>query len=121
MSALHGDAYYPTYSIPISFGYDLFCAHYCNFTVQDPKTIKRYQDVIENGYSYNIYIDGLPSSYQSETECVLFVSLILSNKTLYLLTIGSNRFVLMLHSLFLVTQLVLVIGVVYPLEIRNRI
>jgi hypothetical protein len=42
-------------------------------------------------------------------------------KTLYLLTIGSNRFVLMLRSFFLVKQLVLITGVAYPLEIRGRI
>jgi hypothetical protein len=76
MSALHGDAYYPANSISLTFGYDLFCAKSCTYTLEDSTSLQAYKHLVENEYSYNIYIDALPASYQTETECV-FVTLIL--------------------------------------------
>ena len=65
--ALHGDSFHPIPSISINFGYDMYCAIACDVVVQPT-----WNDTILKGYSYNLYLDGLPAIYTSETEYVSY-------------------------------------------------
>jgi hypothetical protein len=76
ITALHGNAYHPLNDvISLTFGYDLFCVPACAFpglsTEDAEKKEFRYWNYIQNLYNYNIYVDGLPAAYKSETEYVL--------------------------------------------------
>jgi Endomembrane protein 70 len=72
ISKLHGDAYYPINSISIQFGYDVFCATACTVRMQPNQT---WTNKVQQDYLYNIYLDGLPAIYRTETEYVsLFCS-----------------------------------------------
>jgi hypothetical protein len=73
ITALHGNAYHPLDTVSLTFGYDLFCAPACSFPGLSTETEKelQYANYIRNDYYYNVYVDGLPAAYQSETEYVL--------------------------------------------------
>lgn len=75
--SLHGDAYYDISlneyidGTSVTFGYDVYCATACTFAGIDDATstgAQLLQYMIQNEYSYNIYLDELPASYRSETE-----------------------------------------------------
>ncbi len=71
ISTLHGDAYHPLNGASLTFGYDLFCAPVCSFNGwTEPENGAPYMKYIENGYYYNVHVDGLPAAFQSETEYV---------------------------------------------------
>ena len=68
IAALHGDAYHPLNAVSLTFGYDLFCAPVCSFTgLVGTDNEMKYKNYIEDDYYYNIYVDGLPAAFQSET------------------------------------------------------
>lgn len=69
VSTLHGDAYHPLNGASLTFGYDLFCAPACSFNGEtEPENGASLMKYIENGYFYNVHVDGLPAAFQSETE-----------------------------------------------------
>jgi hypothetical protein len=67
ISRLHGDFVYPIHAVSIFFGYDMFCARACDVVLQPSAWNKR----IQQEYSYNLVLDGLPAISKIETEYVL--------------------------------------------------
>jgi transmembrane 9 superfamily protein 2/4 len=96
ITALHGNVYHPLNDVSLTFGYDLFCAPACTFpglSTDKEKEFRYSLSNIQNGYNYNVYVDGLPAAYKSETEYGKFVfvyaaMLFFESKSLHVLSIS---------------------------------